>query len=200
MCRSHTGWRTVKELPLSGFNGSDRSFGGRLWLKDPLRPYLKHPDCLEGEANPCAPSTGVLFMSMAAESYPGAGRSSGQRTGASHRRGPSQARLQQHVEPGDPDVRRPGQRPGSACNWRCLVLPGASPVRDRGRVHPRSGTPHGNECPVTSQAVADGWHPVRRGGPSCRMGYGVLGTRWADMCDCTPPSSPLRTPEYRGVM
>jgi hypothetical protein len=46
---------------------------GRLWLKDPVRPYANVPIKLKGDANPCVPVSGVYFQSMGEETYPSGG-------------------------------------------------------------------------------------------------------------------------------
>lgn len=46
---------------------------GRFWLKDPVRPYANVPITQRGDSNPCPPVSGVYFRSMGEESFPGAG-------------------------------------------------------------------------------------------------------------------------------
>lgn len=158
---------------------------GRFWLKDPVRPYANVPVTQRGDQNPCLPVSGVYFRSMGEESFPGAGvlqRAVNRRNGIA--------------------VVRPRYGYSSTLNLATRQFIDRDAVRDllsTGDVlqiqGPASyGIPevyvHVPGTPVWQRLSSDHkrqWRivsiPFDEVDRPAGLGYGVLGTRWMDLCD-----------------
>lgn len=157
----------------------------RFWLRDPVRPYLNTAIALKAEANPCAPSTGVLFQSMDAESYPGAGavqRAVNRRNAVAVvrvRHGYSSTLTLATRTFVDRDKVRDLLATGDVLHFQAPAQYGIEDVY----LHV-PGTPSWQRL---SSDHRKQWRmigiPFDEVDRPAGMGYGVLGTRWADMCD-----------------
>lgn len=158
---------------------------GRLWLKDPVRPYANVPIRLKGDPNPCVPVEGVYFQSMGEETYPAGGilqRPVNRRNGIA--------------------VVRVRHGYSSTINLATRTFVDRDAVRDllaTGDVLMlQAPAKYGiDECyvhvvgaPAWQRLSSDHrkqWRvvgiPFDEVGRPAGLGYGVLGTRWMDLCD-----------------
>lgn len=158
---------------------------GRFWLKDPLRPYNNVPITQKGDTNPCIPVNGVYFRSMSEEVFPGAGaiqRAVNRRNAVAVvrlRHGYSSVLNLATRQFVDRDAVREILSTGDVLFLQGPAAYGIPEVYIHVPGSPawqRLSSDHKKQWRIVSIPFDEVDRPAG-------LGYGILGTRWADMCD-----------------
>lgn len=157
----------------------------RFWLKDPLRPYNNVPITQKGDNNLCVPVSGVYFRSMSEETFPGAGaiqRAVNRRNAVAVvrvRHGYSSVLNLATRQFVDRDAVREILSTGDVLFLQGPAAYGIPEVYIHVPGSPawqRLSNDHKKQWRIVSIPFDEVDRPAG-------LGYGVLGTRWADMCD-----------------